>query len=223
MLKGIKCSHCGNMIPYNMVNAVLSDACPFCGFAFASESPGLKECYSDLVDMLPALGSLDFATIKSIVQFVFNPDFEQHRDTMSKHLDTLGDIFNLNVVEEDEIKALPVPPEKPAPPPDRMVKSERPVKEPKAPKATKTGTRKPPAKIKTYGTPRSYQVGTDLDEPLEIRPAIPTPSGAVLSSEAIESLPEQFRARAREVKTDEDLKSLMHDVAFSGLEDEDLG
>jgi len=196
-----------------MVNAVISDACPFCGYEFSSNGPeGLKECYNDLIDMAPAIGSMDFSTIKAVVRFVFHPDFEANKETLSKHLDLLGDIFGMAVVESDEVQKTPPAQEKiktppPPPPPDDITLPSEPVRKGKSPGPIKTAGAKN-TKIRRRGDSTGSQ-------PVQ---TASVPSGTFLSRDAIDSLPEEFRARAMEVNSDEDLRALMRDVAFSGVE-----
>ena len=206
MPNGIRCSNCNNEVPFNMINAVLSDSCPFCGFEFATKGMhGLKQCYSDLVDMTvdKSLSSLDLVAVRGIVQFVFHGNFEQNREKLAEHTQIFGEIFGMNVVheEDDSGTADPVRPSS---------QSERPL--PGAvskPKVTRRGS----------GQKSIRRIGADDGEtvPLSARPVAGGYGGSILTKEAIESLPDEFRERALSVKTDEDLNALMHDVAFKGV------
>ena len=210
MPNGILCNNCKNIIPFNMISAVMSDACPFCGFNFASQGfEGLQECYTDIVDMFPSLGSLDFEALKGIVKFVFSPKFDENKDTLAKHLDVLAKIFNFSAVDEVdhdasrvEILSQPVLPPQP--------------KVSKGPRITSgLGATAKNKRVRRRGEDGELsEAGADRRMPSQSN----FDGGTFLAPDAIAELPPEFRERAKGIRTDADLRTLLRDVAFKNLE-----
>ena len=214
MPNGILCGNCKNIISFNMINAVMSNSCPFCGFEFASQGfAGLQECYTDIVDMFPSFGSLDFDMLKGIVRFVFGPKFEEDKNTLAKHLDVLAKIFNFNAVDESSANEDKISPSDIEIAPVRSRPSP-----PKAPRITSgLGVTVKNKRVKRRGDGDDDEDSGGKDRRMPSQTTLEV-GGTFLTAEAISELPKEFRDRATSVRTDADLRSLLRDVAFKNLE-----